>query len=225
MIKLYNQDCMEALKLMKDDQFDLALVDPPYGIGESGKTNKSRGKLATAKDYGNKKWDRSAPPKEFFDELRRVSKNQIVFGANHFISKLPYDSSCWIVWDKNNGKTDFADSELAWTSFKTAVRNFKFTWQGMIQEDMKNKQKRIHPTEKPYELYQWLLQNYAKEGDTILDTHGGSMSSVLACINLGFDMTCYEIDSEYYEAGKERILKHMAQLDLFQERPEVICNP
>ncbi|MBT7929845.1 site-specific DNA-methyltransferase [Candidatus Peregrinibacteria bacterium] len=215
MIKLYNQDCMEALKLMEDNQFDLAIVDPPYGIGESGKTNNRRSKLAVAKDYGEKNWDDSPPTKEFFNSLKRVSKNQIIFGANHFISRMPYDSSCWIVWDKNNGKTDFADSELAWTSFKTAVRNFKFTWHGMIQQDMKNKQKRIHLTEKPYELYQWLLQGYAKKGDTILDTHLGSGSIALACHNLGFDLTGYEIDKEYFEAAKNRLEEHQKQIKLF----------
>ena len=147
-----------------DNYFKLAIVDVPYGINESGQTNKTRCKLAKSKDYGNKNWDKSAPDKSYFDELIRVSENQIIFGANHFISKLPYDSSCWVVWNKKNGKTDFADCELAWTSFKTAVRMAEFRWHGMLQQDMANKELRIHPTQKPVKLYQWLLENYAKSG-------------------------------------------------------------
>lgn len=150
---------------MPDKYWEIAILDPPYGIKEDGSKNHSRGKLAVAKDYkpfyGK---DLETPSVEFFKELIRVSKNQIIFGANHFISKIPYDSSCWIVWDKDNGNNDFADCELAWTSFDTAVRKFKWRWSGMLQEDMKNKQKRIHPTEKTIQLYKWLLTNYAKEG-------------------------------------------------------------
>ena len=141
---------MEFMKDLPDNHYDLAIVDPPYGIGESGKTNKTRSKLAISKDYGNKDWDTESPPKEYFNELFRISKNQIIWGANHFISKISIDSSCWIVWDKDNGASDFADSELAYTSFKTAVRNFKFKWQGMLQGNMKNKEKRIHHPQRPF---------------------------------------------------------------------------
>lgn len=123
--------------------------------------------------------------------------------------------SCWIVWDKVTGASDFADSELAWTSFKTAVRNFRFQWSGMLQGDMKNKEKRIHPTQKPVKLYEWLLSNYAKPGQTILDTHGGSMSSVIAALNMGFEITCIEKDEDYFNAAVERVIKSQQQQKLF----------
>ena len=159
----YNMDCMEAMRKMPDKCFDLAVVDPPYGIGESGSKNHTRGKLAAAKDYkpfaGD---DLKAPDKEYFEQLMRVSKNQIIWGANHFISKIPFDSHCWIVWDKENGENDFADCELAWTSFDTAVRKFKYRWSGMMQENMKNKEFRIHPTQKLVALYAWIYSRYAK---------------------------------------------------------------
>lgn len=208
-------DCMEYLKGYKDNHFDLAVVDVPYGINESGQTNKTRSKLAKSKDYGSKNWDKTSPSKEYFNELIRVSKDQIIWGANHFISKIPFNSSCWIVWDKNNGKTDFADSELAYTSFRTAVRNFRYRWQGMLQQDMKNKEIRVHPTQKPVALYRWLLQNYAKPNDLILDTHVGSASSLIACEMEGFNYVGFEKDSDYYEASTKRIKQHLAQQVLF----------
>jgi site-specific DNA-methyltransferase (adenine-specific) len=120
--EVFNMDCMEGMKQYPDKYFDLAIVDPPYGIGESGKTNKSRSKLAKSKDYGNKDWDFDSPELPYFHELRRVSKNQIIWGANHFIHKIPYSSPCWIVWDKVNGDNDFADCELAWTSFRGMIK-------------------------------------------------------------------------------------------------------
>ena len=215
MIDLKNMDCLEAMKQMGDNQFDLAIVDPPYGIGEDGGTNKTRGKLAKSKTYISKGWDKESPSIEYFNELIRVSKNQIVWGANHFISKIPFDSSCWIVWDKDNGMTDFADCELAWTSFRTAVRKIKWKWQGMLQQDMKSKETRIHPTQKPVKLYEWLLDNYANEGDKILDTHLGSGSIALACHNRGFDLTGFEIDKEYFDNAVERLRVHQSQLTIF----------
>ena len=212
---LRNCDCMDLMKEFPDKYFELAIVDPPYGIGESGDKNHTRGKLAEAKNYkafsGN---DLNSPDIEYFQELFRVSKNQIIFGANHFISKIPFDSSCWIVWNKINGETDFADCELAWTSFKSAVRKFDFKWQGMLQGDMKNKEERVHPTQKPVALYKWLLQNYAKAGDKILDTHLGSMSSVIACYDEKFDITGSELDPDYFNAGMERVRKHTSQVRL-----------
>ena len=200
------------MRQMPDKAYDLAIVDPPYGIGENGR-NKTRSCLAKSKDYkpfyGK---DLKPPDEEYFRELFRVSKNQIIWGANHFISKIPYDSPCWIVWDKDNGNNDFADCELAWTSFKTAVRKFKFRWQGMLQENMKQKEVRIHITQKPVALYEWLLKNYAKQGDKILDTHVGSASSLIACENLGFEYTGYEIDEVYYQKACERLAEHTAQI-------------
>ncbi|MCI8284281.1 MAG: site-specific DNA-methyltransferase [Firmicutes bacterium] len=211
----YNIDCMEGMKEFPDKYFDLAVIDPPYGIGESGEKNKSRACLATAKDYAPYSGgDRNAPPFEYFNELRRVSCNQIIFGANHFISRIPVDSSCWIVWDKENGQNDFADCELAWTSFKTAVRIFRFRWQGMLQGDMKNKEKRIHPNQKPVKLYEWILQKYANRGDIILDTHVGSASSLIACHRMGFKFVGFEKDEHYYEVSKKRLDNEISETQL-----------
>lgn len=220
----HNEDCMIGMARYPDNFFDLAIVDPPYGIGESGKTNKSRSKLAQSKDYGSKDWDQSAPDSEYFTELFRVSKNQIVWGANHFISRFALDSSCWIVWDKVNGENDFADCELAWSSFKTAVRQIRFMWHGFMQGGdfngnmQGNKQKneaRIHPTQKPIALYKWLLNKYAQPGNKILDTHMGSQSSRIAAYNMGFDYWGWEIDQEYFEAGNKRFAEQTAQQQLF----------
>ena len=144
-----------------------------------------------------------------------ISKNQIIFGANHFISRMPYDSSCWIVWDKVNGESDFADCELAWTSFKSAVRKFEFRWAGMLQGNMKNKEVRIHPTQKPVALYEWLLSRYAKVGDIILDTHVGSASSLLACHRTNHKFVGFELDKNYYKLSIERLDNEIAQLRLF----------
>lgn len=162
--EVYNIDCMEYMKGVPDKFFDLCIADPPYGIGECGKKNHSRGSLASAKKYTPKDWDFQTLQSGYFNELLRVSKNSIIFGANHFISKLPYDSSCWIVWDKENGKSDFADCELAWTNFKSSVRKFSFRWAGMLQGNMKQKKIRIHPTQKPVALYSWILDNYTNGG-------------------------------------------------------------
>lgn len=216
MINLYNIDCMEFMKDVPDNYYDLAIVDPPYGIGESSNDNKSRSKLGKSKDYGNKNWDDNAPDKEYFTELKRVSKNVIIWGANHFIKNIPNaNSSCWIVWNKENGENDFADCELAYCSFKSAVRKIDLRWHGMLQHDMKNKEIRIHPTQKPVALYKWLLKNYAKEGDKILDTHGGSMSIAIACHDMKFDLDLCELDKDYFEAGKKRYENHIKQLNLF----------
>ena len=172
--------------------------------------------LARSKNYkffaGN---DAQSPDKEYFDELIRVSNNQIIWGANHFISNIPYNSSCWIVWNKDNGNNDFADCELAWTSFKTAVRMFTWRWSGMLQQDMKNKERRIHPTQKPVALYEWLLMNYAKEGDKILDTHLGSGSSRIAAHKLGFEFVGCELDKDYFEAQEKRFKTETMQQSLF----------
>lgn len=167
------------------------------------------------RNYKYKKWDIEPPPAEYFTELMRVSKNQIIWGANHFISRIPFDSSCWIVWDKDNGTTDFADCELAWTSFKTAVRRYKYRWHGMLQENMREKEVRIHPTQKPAALYAWLLNKYAKPGEIILDTHVGSASSLVACHKGGYRFIGFEIDPEYYKAASERLSFEMAQMSLF----------
>ena len=212
MIDLRHVDCMDYLATCEDNAFELAIVDPPYGIGESGSTNHTRSKLAKSKKY-NAFWggDKSAPTQQYFAELERVSRNQIMWGANHYRAR---ESSAWIVWDKLNGHTDFADAELAYTSFNTAVRVFRFRWQGMLQGDMKNKEQRIHPTQKPVKLYEWLLINYAKEGDRILDTHLGSGSSAIAAHNCGFDFVGCELDTDYFNAASKRLKRHQAQLTI-----------
>lgn len=215
--KVFNIDCMEGMKQYPEKYFDLAVVDPPYGIGENGSKNKSRGILAKAKDYksfyGN---DNESPDVDYFSELIRISKNQIVWGANHFISKIPFDSSCWIVWDKNNCGNDFADCELAWTSYKTAVRKFKFTWHGMLQENMKNKESRIHPTQKPVSLYDWIFLNYLPKGGKVIDTHLGSGSNRIAADKSGnIEFVGYELDKDYFEAQEKRWKEYKMQQKLF----------
>lgn len=212
----YNMDCMDGMKEFPDKYFDLAVVDPPYGIGESGEKNHTRGKLAMAKDYKPfDGMDLKAPDKKYFDELFRVSKNQIIFGANHFISKIPYDSHCWIVWDKDNGETDFADCELAWTSYNSAVRKFRYRWNGMLQENMRKKEVRIHPTQKPKALYDWIFSRYAERGMKFLDTHVGSASSLMAAHDAGLQYVGFEKDKYYYDLSKERLEQHEAQMSLF----------
>ena len=212
MITATNEDNMIMMARYPDDYFELAIVDTPYGIGESSNDNKSRSKLGKSKDYGCKKWDDNAPNKEYFKELKRVSKNQIIWGANHFIENIPKaNSSCWVVWNKENGANDFADCELAYCSFNTAVRKVDLRWHGMLQHDMKNKEIRIHPTQKPVKLYEWLLMNYAKEGDKILDTHRGSASLDIACHNLGFDLVTCELDTDYFNDGNKRLKQHQNQ--------------
>lgn len=215
-IRFYNCDCMELMQSGKT--WDLAVVDPPYGIGEDGSKNHTRSKLATSKNYkaysGN---DLKAPEAEYFKELERISNNRIIWGANHFIENLPVkNTSCWIVWDKENGENDFADCELAWTSFNTAVRKFKWKWQGMLQQNMKNKQERIHPNEKPIELYRFILNTYAKTGDVIIDTFGGGMSHAIACDIEGFELDICELDKNYFDEAVNRFKLHERQLTIFE---------
>lgn len=217
MIELYNMDCMIGMKQYPDKYFDLAIVDPPYGIGASDdkRANTQYGNAAAiSKRYGKKDWDSKTPTKDYFIELIRVSQNQIIWGGNYFISHL-HNTPCFIVWDKENGNNGYADCELAWSSFASAVRKIKIKWHGMLQHDMKNKEDRIHPTQKPVKLYKWLLTNYAKPGDKILDTHLGSGSIALACHDLGFDLTGYEIDKDYFEAAQKRLKNHQLQTTLF----------
>lgn len=207
---------MELMSQYEDNHFDLAVVDPPYGIGEDGLKNHSRSKLAPTTKYTPKNWDNYSPKVLYFNELKRVSRNQIIWGANHFIEKIKdANSSSWIVWDKENGDNDFADCELAWTSHKSAVRKYKFRWAGMLQGDMKNKELRIHPTQKPIKLYDWIFQNYANDGDRILDTHLGSGSIAIASHYAGLHLTACEIDEDYFQESIERIKTETAQETLF----------
>ena len=217
--KIHNQDCLEAMKLMQDNQFDLAIVDPPYGIDADKKNNGANSKrhLETSKakinTYKKSNWDKNVPSLDYFIELKRVSKNQIIWGVNYY----PYDllSGGRIYWDKCVTMPTYSDGELAYCSFINSIKSYKFAWHGMIQGDMKNKEQRIHPTQKPVKLYEWLLMNYAKEGDKILDTHLGSGSIAIACHNLGYDLTGYELDRQYYDNAINRIKNHQAQTRIF----------
>ncbi len=210
MIELLHIDCMEYMAGLPDKSFDLAIVDPPYGIG-ANKMTLGNGKRRIFR--GGFDWDNDAPDVRYFNELFRISKNQIVWGANHFISRMPFDSSCWIFWDKGTGDNDFADGELAWASFKTTVRKYFKSWVGANAKDACID--RIHPTQKPVQLYKWLLTNYAKEGDKILDTHLGSGSSAIAAHSMGFDFVGCELDKDYYEAACKRFKEQTAQTKLF----------
>ena len=219
MINLFNQDCMTAMAEMKDKQYQLSIVDPPYGIGADEKNNgptsacHARTSLAELNTYKTG-WDNVPPGSEYFDELSRVSKNQIIFGANYFGLKGGY-----IFWDKGVTMPTYSDGELAYCSLLNSIKKVSILWHGMLQSDMKNKEYRIHPTQKPVRLYEWLLKNYAKPGDRILDTHGGSMSIAIACYELGYDLDLYEIDKEYFDAGKARLERHMQQGRLFDPDP------
>lgn len=211
--KIINADCLDILKELPDKCIDLVLTDPPYGIGEANGKNTSRGKLAIAKDYGKKDWDNKIPEKEIFDEIFRVSKHQIIFGGNYF-AKYLHNSPSWLVWDKNNGNIDFADCELAWTNFKSAVRKYLWTWNGMLQHDMKNKDIRIHPTQKPLKLFEMILRDYSNENDLILDCFSGSGTTAIACHNLNRRFICIEKDKDYYKSSVERLNNALAQLKL-----------
>jgi site-specific DNA-methyltransferase (adenine-specific) len=219
---LYNIDCMEFMRSVPDLHFDLAIVDPPYGINAanvlSGPRRKSGKGAAMKSAFEAKDWDLAVPNADYFKELFRVSKNQIIWGANYMTENLP-GSMGWVVWDKDNGTTNFSDCELAYTSFNSALRKFKYTWNGMIQGDMKNKEEKIHPTQKPVKLYEWLLLNYAKEGDAILDTHLGSGSIAVAANNLGYRLTGCELDKDYFEASTARIKAAQAQTSIFDAAP------
>ena len=211
---VYNMDCMEFMKQVPDKFFHLAIVDPPYGInagrrrGDTGRNGHIK-----QKDYKYGEWDSKTPDAEYFDELMRVSKNQIVWGGNYF--GLPA-SNCWLVWNKKNGENLYADCELAWTSFDTAVRMFEWRWHGFLQEKAgEHKQQRIHPTERPFELYRWILQNYSSEGDLILDTHLGSGSSRIAAHKEKRVFCGLEIDKDYFEAQEARWKNLTAQLSIF----------
>ena len=202
---IYLQDCIEGMKQYPDKHFDLAIVDPPYGIGVNHNIGRRKGDKPS--NYKPAVWDNKPPTPEYFSELFRVSKNQIVWGANHFISLMPKDSPCWIGWDKKFSDTiTFAQFELAWTSFNTTCKKFECT---SIQ------QHRIHPTQKPVALYEWLLHNYAKAGDLILDTHLGSGSSRIAAYKNGFDFVGFEIDADYYAAQEKRFQIFISQQRLF----------
>jgi len=248
-INIYRCDCNEFMKSKPDKGYKLAIVDPPYGIGEHGQrmNRTERWKNPGPIKHKRVKWDDEAPSREYFDELKRISSDQIIWGANHFLDNIPFNisSPCWLVWDKKTAG-DFADCELAWTSFSTSVRIFEWLWSGFRKQKPED---RIHPTQKPIALYKWILKNYAtcKEcgGDEeveslqsidcnrqickscrgkkpkIFDSHGGSMSIGIACIEMGFDLDICELDSDYFEAAIKRINSHVRQLNAFSNPPTI----
>jgi site-specific DNA-methyltransferase (adenine-specific) len=207
-LDLRRADCMDMMAEFPDGYFDLAIVDPPYGIrvGDD-KRGIGRRKGHARASYKMGEWDHEASPLEYFAELRRISRNQIVWGANYFIERMPINSSCWIVWDKMfSNEVSFAAVELAWTSFDSPAKKFQYR---------SPQDGRIHPTQKPVALYQWLLANYAKPCQRILDTHLGSGSHAIACYYAGMHLTACEIDEDYFKAASERIERETAQTVLF----------
>ena len=205
-INLHLGDCMEAMAKMPDNAYDLAIVDPPYGIERLKKINEGD-KIHKVSDSG-KNYNNNKPSSIYFDELFRVSKNQIIWGANNFV--LP-TSEYFCIWDKKQGYPNFARCEYAFVSMglKKPAKIFEHGIHQYLS------QSKIHPTQKPVALYKWLLHNYTKEGDKILDTHGGSMSIAIACYDMGFDLDLWELDPEYYQKGVERFNQHKAQLRMF----------
>lgn len=215
-IELHNTDCLEIMLEMPDQSIDVIVTDPQYGLGEWVGKNKNRGGpvkqrngtylYAKAQEWGVQKWDYKRPDPVYFDELRRISKNQVIFGGNYFADLLP-PSSCWIVWDKDNSG-NFADCELAWTSFKTAARIFKYRWNGMLQGNIGNKklnEKRVHPTQKPLPLMEWIIANYTKENDLILDPFMGSGTTGVACLNFSRRFIGIEKEEHFHKIAEQRI--------------------
>lgn len=217
-INAYNVDCIEFMKGVPDKHYDLAIVDPPYGIGADKKNSKKElktKKSATlSKYYGSQDWDGNIPDLQYFKEVKRVCKKQIIWGVNYY----PYSEMFVggrLFWDKGITMPSYSKGELAYLSFLNSIDLVNITWHGMLQEDMKNKEKRIHPTQKPVALYKWLLDKYAKEGDKILDTHGGSMSIAIACHDYGFDLDICELDKDYFNQAIDRLNNHVKQQRLF----------
>jgi len=210
----YNMDCMEGMKEFPDKYFDLAIVDPPYGVGIDGQKKDVKNGRQIRKGHKFKGWDNAIPSEEYFIELKRVSINQIIWGGNYFTEFLP-PTKAWIFWYKGQQGLTMSDGEMAWTSLKTVTRMVDIHRTHVWQE------KPDHPTQKPIKLYEWLLTHYAKQGDKILDTHVGSASSLIACHNLGFQYVGFELDKEYYEQSLKRLetaKKQVSILDVIEKQ-------
>ena len=228
----YNCDCQEYMNTISDNFFELAIVDPPYGIGFDGGYEQTKGKSLKSHTfnrekilYQKKEWDNYVPDQNYFDELLRISKNQIIWGGNYFTDKLPV-SRGWIYWDKkisSKGNKNFSDGELAWTSFNCILKKFTFDWIGFGYLNSKNiEDRKSHPTQKPVALYKWLLQNYAQKKDKIFDSHVGSGSSIIACIEEKFEYIGCELDTDYYNKAIERIRLHFDRNNFLKEKKEMI---
>lgn len=214
MIELLNIDCMEYMSTVSDKYFDLAIVDPPY-FKECEKEIFLGAAISTTgikrNRFRSNHWN--IPDQDYANKLVRISKNQIIWGWNYFDFK--FMGSGRIIWDKNNDESSFSNCEIAFCSLHKSVKIYRFTWNGMLQGNMKDKEKRIHPTQKPIQLYKWLLKNYAKPEFKIIDTHGGSMSSVIAAYDFGIaEMVCCEIDKDYYDAAVKRFETYKLQTKL-----------
>lgn len=209
---VYNMDCLDFMKDVPEDYFDLIITDPPYGIKRNKQSMGAGGGIAKSIDYGNYGWDDKIPSKKVFDEMSRVSKNQVIFGGNYMTDFLS-QSSCWIVWDKDNNDNDFADCELAWTSFEGAVRKFKYRWNGMLQENMRLKERRYHPTQKPVALGRWIIERFGTSEMTVFDPFAGSGSFLLAAKQKGLQFVGCELEPEYCDIINERLKQ--TQLEVF----------
>lgn len=211
--ELWHGDCREVLPLLP--ACDLILTDPPYGIGEAAGKNKSRGKMAVAKDYGNDAWDNEPPPAWVIELMRAKAKWQVLFGGNYY--SLP-PATCWLVWDKENGESDFADCELAWTNLPKAVRRLRWRWAGMLQQDMANKEVREHPTQKPVPVMRWALMQ-VRDAATVCDPFMGSGTTGVACVHEGRRFVGIERERRYFDVACERIAQAQRQQTLLPPEP------
>jgi site-specific DNA-methyltransferase (adenine-specific) len=223
MIRLFNCDNLQFMKSVPDKFYELAIVDPPYGIGMDNqqvrtKPNRPNTYLRRGESqYEGGGWDNLRPSEEYFKQLSRVSKNQIIWGANYFCEFIPSGFG-WIFWDKQMGENQFSSGEFAFQSIQ--IRSAMFSYPSMRVENT-----RIHPTEKPIALYKWLLKNYAKEGDKIFDSHSGSLSIAIACGEMGFDLDACELDGDYFKDSVARVQRHFTQSNAFMKTPEILVNP
>ena len=216
---IYNMDCLEGMQMLKEQGIKAAwiITDPPYGISadDDHRANTQYGKaLCKSKQYGKKEWDKKRPEKKYFDLMRDISSNQIIFGGNYFADYLP-PSNCWIVWDKETGDNFYADCELAWTSLPSAVRICRYQWKGMLQGNMKHKEERVHPTQKPLPVMEWILNKYTKEGGLVIDPFIGSGTTAVACHKLKRHYIGFELDKEYYDIASKRIEQEKNKLTFF----------
>lgn len=207
---LYNTDCMEAMQNIPDQYFQLAITDPPYGIGIDGqKLSINKNPKHDRKAHTQKTWDRGIPAEEYFRELERISENQIIWGGNYFVEHLQQGHKGWIIWDKGQRGLTMSDCEIAYTSFDRPTRIVTINRAELLKDGT------FHPTQKPVKLYEWLLTNYAKQGDKIIDTHAGSGASLIACHRMRLDWLGFEIDREYYKKADARIKAEQAQFSIF----------
>jgi len=211
-IEILNIDCMEYMATQPDNAFDLAIVDPPYGIGIDGQKEDIKGKKSYRKYHKIKGWDTNIPPKIYFRELERISTNQIIFGGNYFVNHLIEGHKGWIIWDKGQHGLTMSDCEIAYSNFDTPTRIWTQNRCILKSEGT------IHPTQKPIKLYEWLLTNYAEPGQRILDTHLGSGSSAIAAHYFGVDFVGCELDKDYFEAAKNRFDQQTTQSAMFAEQ-------